>query len=144
MLACASQRRFDLLLFWSLDRFSREGALETLQYLNRLSSWGVAFRSFTEPYLDSIGVFKDAVIAILGSVAKQERVRISERVHAGLARARAQGTKSGKPIGRPKAVFARDQVVKLRLQGLSWREISKRTRTSVSSARRAFRSSQQP
>lgn len=33
----ASQRRFDVLLFWSLDRLSREGALETLQHLNRLT-----------------------------------------------------------------------------------------------------------
>jgi DNA invertase Pin-like site-specific DNA recombinase len=72
-----------------------------LQHLNRLSSYGVGFRSFTEPYLDSCGIFKDAVIAILGTIAKQERVRISERVRAGLSRARSEGTKSGKPIGRP-------------------------------------------
>jgi hypothetical protein len=39
-------------------------------------------RSFTEPYLDSGGMFKDAVIAILGAIAKQERVRLSERVRA--------------------------------------------------------------
>jgi len=32
----ASRRKFDLLLFWALDRLSREGVLETLQYLNRL------------------------------------------------------------------------------------------------------------
>ena len=37
----AAKRRFDLVLFWALDRFSREGTLETLQYLQRLSAWGV-------------------------------------------------------------------------------------------------------
>src|SRR3954449_11630661 len=36
----ASLRQFDLVLFWSLDRFSREGVLETLQHLQRLSSHG--------------------------------------------------------------------------------------------------------
>nr|GFD30372.1 hypothetical protein [Tanacetum cinerariifolium] len=36
LFADAHQRRFDLVLFWSLDRFSREGALPTLQYLNQL------------------------------------------------------------------------------------------------------------
>jgi len=78
-----------------------------LQHLNRLSSYGVGFRSFTEPYLDSCGIFKDAVIAILGTIAKQERVRISERVRAGLDRAKSQGTKSGKPIGRPRGQCTR-------------------------------------
>ena len=79
MLADAMQREFDVVLFWALDRFTREGALETLQYLNTLTSRGVGFRSFTEAYLDSCGIFKEAVIAILGAIAKQERLRISER-----------------------------------------------------------------
>src|ERR1700730_15917827 len=57
----ASQRHFDLLLFWSLDRFTREGVLETLTYLNRLTAAGVGYRSFTELYFDSCGVFKDSV-----------------------------------------------------------------------------------
>jgi DNA invertase Pin-like site-specific DNA recombinase len=138
----ASQRRFDLLLFWALDRLTREGALETLQYLTRLTSYGVGFRSFTESYLDSCGPFKDAVIAIIGTIAKQERVRISERVRAGLNRAKAQGTKSGKPIGRPRIAIARDRVVDLRAAGLSWREIAQTTGASVGSVRRAYDSAQ--
>jgi len=39
----------------------------------------VDYRSFTEQYLDSTGIFKEAVIGILAAVAKQERVRLSER-----------------------------------------------------------------
>jgi hypothetical protein len=53
-----------VVLFSALDRFTREGALETLKYLDQLSGYGVGYRSFTEPYLDSCGVFKDAIIAI--------------------------------------------------------------------------------
>ena len=121
MMSDAAQRRFDVLVFWALDRLTREGALETLQHLNRLSGYGVGFRSFTEPYLDSCGIFKDAVIAILGTIAKQERIRISERVRAGLNRVKAVGTRSGKPIGRPRAVFGRDRARELRAQGWSWR-----------------------
>jgi DNA invertase Pin-like site-specific DNA recombinase len=79
----ASQRKFDVLLFWALDRLSREGVLGTLQHLNRLTSYGVGYRSFTEQYFDSCGIFKDAVIAIIATVAKQKRVRISLRVRAG-------------------------------------------------------------
>ena len=136
----AAQHRFDVIVFWALDRFTREGALETLQYLNMLSNYGVGYRSFTEPYLDSCGIFKDAVIAILGTIAKQERVRISDRVRAGLDRARSQGTKSGKPIGRPRAMFARDEVVRLRVQGMSWRKMAQRAGVSIVSVRRACHS----
>src|SRR5437899_484198 len=44
MFADASRRAFDVVLFWSLDRFSREGVLATLQHLQRLTSFGVAFK----------------------------------------------------------------------------------------------------
>ena len=87
----ASQRKFDLVLFWSLDRFSREGVLETLNHLQRLAAYGVGYRSFTEQYLDSCGIFKDAVLSILATIAKQERIRLSERTIAGLEKARRAG-----------------------------------------------------
>ena len=93
----ASRKQFDLVLFWSLDRFSREGVLETLQHLQRLSSNGIEWFSYREEYLRSIGVFKEAVLAILAAIAKQERIRISERVQAGLAQARQQGRIGGRP-----------------------------------------------
>jgi len=67
MFAATSRREFDCVLFWSLDRFSREGVLETLQCLQRLTSYGVAFKSFTEEYLDGTGMFRDAVISILAT-----------------------------------------------------------------------------
>jgi DNA invertase Pin-like site-specific DNA recombinase len=63
-------------------RFSREGVLETLHHLQRLAQYGVGYRSFTEQYLDSCGVFKDAVLSILATIAKQERIRLSERTIA--------------------------------------------------------------
>ena len=53
MFEAASRRQFNVLLFWSLDRLSREGVLDTLQHLNRLTGYGVAWRSFSELYLDS-------------------------------------------------------------------------------------------
>lgn len=48
LFADAHRKRFDLVLFWSLDRFSREGALPTIKYLKDLAGYGVA-------YLDSLG-----------------------------------------------------------------------------------------
>ena len=114
----ASRKKFDVVLFWSLDRFSREGVLETLQHLERLSSFGVKWFSYREEYLRSMGIFKDAVLAILAVIAKQERVRLSERVKAGLSRARLQG----KTLGRPRKIFNREKVlpVSFRPAGVRW------------------------
>jgi len=115
MFEAASRSEFDAVLFWSLDRFSREGTLPTLQYLQRLESYGVAYRSFTESWLDSLGPFKDVVLSLLATLAKQERVRMSERVTAGLARARNEGRVGG----RPKVVVSANKIRKLADQGLS-------------------------
>ena len=132
MFADASKRRFDLVLFWSLDRLSREGVLETLQHLNRLTSYGVAYKSFTEQYFDSCGVFKDAVIAIMATVAKQERVKRSKRTKAGLARVRAEG----RTLGRPRLELQSAQIARLRAQGLSLRAIGRQFGVSEGSIRR--------
>jgi len=128
----ASQRKFDVLLFWALDRLSREGVLETLQHLNRLTSYGVGYRSFTEQYFDSCGIFKDAVIAIVATVAKQERVRLSQRVKAGLETARAKG----KRLGRPRLAVDARRIAVLRAQGHSWRAIASELGASERSVRR--------
>src|SRR5438270_6074319 len=129
----ASQRRFDVLLFWSLDRLSREGVLATLQHLNRLTSYGVGYRSFTEQYFDSCGIFSDAVIAIIATVAKQERIRISERTKAGLERAR----RNGKQLGRPKVEVDPTEIRALRAQGLAWAAIARQTGVARSTCQRA-------
>ena len=134
MFKAASQRKFDVLLFWSLDRLSREGVLETLQHLNRLTSYGVNYRSFTEQYFDSCGIFKDAVISILATVAKQERIRISERVRAGLATAKARGVQLGR---RAKVRPDAGQIQQMRAAGRSFDEICEATGVSRGAAWRA-------
>lgn len=97
MLSDASKHKFSLLLFYSLDRFSRSGTRDTIRYLQMLDDYNVMYKSYTEQYIDSSGIFKDVIIALLSTLAKQERIRISERVHAGLARARQQGRVGGRP-----------------------------------------------
>ena len=131
MFAAASRREFDCVLFWSLDRFSREGVFETLQHLQRLTAYGVGYRSYTEQYLDSCGLFRDAVISILATVAKQERVRLSERTIAGLQRAKLQGRVGG----RPRKQCDRERLAELRRSGLSLAQIAAQTglsKTTVS------------
>jgi DNA invertase Pin-like site-specific DNA recombinase len=133
MFQAASRRQFDVLLFWSLDRFSREGVFETLSHLNRLTGYGVHYRSFTEQWFDSCGIFRDAVISILATLAKQERIRISERTKAGLERARHEG----KTLGRPKVEVNAAEIQRLRAQGLSWSAVSAQTGVARATCQRA-------
>ena len=117
----ARRRQYDILLFWALDRFSREGSRKTIGYLAILDDAGVDWHSYSEPYISSLGIFKDAIIAILSALAKQEKVRISERTKAGLDRTRRV---NGTRLGRPKTAQGRfDEAKRLRGQGLSYSEI---------------------
>jgi DNA invertase Pin-like site-specific DNA recombinase len=124
----ARLKRFDMVLFWALDRFSREGVSKTLQHLELLDSYGVGWKSFTEQYLDSTGMFKEAVIAILAVIAKQEHARLSERVVAGLRRAQ----KEGKTLGRPRAILNREKVRTMHAQGHTVRAIAAKVGVSKS------------
>ena len=97
----AHQRKFDVLVFWALDRFSRSGIYFTIQKLQELKHTGVDWDSYQEQYLRTIGPFGDAVLGIMATLAKIERERLSERTKAGLARKMATGWKPGRKKGVP-------------------------------------------
>ena len=92
----AHKAKFNLVLFWALDRFSRRGTLYTLTKLKELEGLGIGWHSYREPYFSSLGQFKDVVLSIMATLAKIERQRISERTKAGLAMAKARGAPIGK------------------------------------------------
>ena len=138
LFAAASCREFESVLFWSLDRFSREGVFETLQYLQRLTASGVGYRSYSEQYLDSCGMFRDAVISILAVIAKQERVRLSERTLAGLATARSQGRVGG----RPRVACDEQRLLSLRSSGKSLATIAGELRMSKTTVARMLAGAQ--
>ena len=127
----AHQKQFDILLFWSLDRLSREGSRKTIEYLTRLEDCGVDWHSFTEQYLSSMGPFADCIISLLSTLAKQERIRISERTKAGLQRARKQGT----ILGRPRTSMERKaKAHRLRDNGLTYREVGEKMNVTAARA----------
>ena len=98
----AHKRKFDCVLFWALDRFTREGMATTVMYLQRLAEYGVSFHSYTEAHLSTDNeLVGNILLAVMSSLAKVKSQKIGERTRAGMERARVRGTKSGKPIGRP-------------------------------------------
>jgi DNA invertase Pin-like site-specific DNA recombinase len=125
MLKAAHQRKFDILVFWALDRLTREGTRATLNYLQRLESKGVDYVSYQEQWLDSTGPFKDVMISMFATLAKQERARISERTIVGLKVARAKGKRLGRP---PLPEETIETVLSLNHErGIGARKISKST-----------------
>ena len=125
----AYQKKFDLVVFWRLDRFSREGALATLKYLKELAGHGVAYKSFTEPYLDSIGPFGDVIVSMLATIAAQDLIKIKENTKAALAKKKAAGVKLGAPTISPEIIA---QVKRLKAGGLSNQAIAKAMKISPS------------
>jgi len=125
LFAEAARREFDMVLVWALDRFSRKGMASTVVDLQRLSSHGISFHSFTEEHLSTDNeLVRNVLLAVLASLAKLERQKISERTKAGLERARAKG----KRLGR--APFSRAAEEKLRAAldtGKNWLQVSRST-----------------
>jgi DNA invertase Pin-like site-specific DNA recombinase len=87
-----------------------------------------------ESSTDSCGPFKDDVVSLMATLAKQERLRISERTKAGLQRAR----RAGKVLGRPKVQIDNTKLKRLRDSGLSFRQIAAITGYSLSTLIRAL------
>jgi len=125
----AYQKKFDLVVFWCLDRFSREGALATLKYLKELASHGVAYKSFTEPYLDSLGPFGDVIVSMLATIAAQDLIKIRENTKAALDKKRAAGVKLGAPTKSQDLI---DQMHRLKANGASNQVIARALKMSPS------------
>ena len=123
-MADAAKRKFDCVVVWKLDRFGRS-VLNLSQQLAALTSFGVRFVATTQGLdTDQSNPTASLLLHILSAVAEFERSMIRERTLSGIKAAQA----AGKVVGRPKRVFRRDEVVRLRDQeGLSWRAIGKET-----------------
>lgn len=129
LMEAARRREIDVVLVWCLDRWGRSvtDLLATLQELEHL---GVGFISLTEA-LDLTTPAGRAMAALLAVFAEFEREILRERVCAGLAHARQNGKRLGRPIT---ASLHADKVRKLHRTGLSKSEIARRLhigRTSV-------------
>ena len=131
LMLAARRREIDVVVVWRLDRWGRSvtDLLATLQELEHL---GVGFVSLTEA-LDLTTPAGRAMAALLAVFAAFEREILGERVRAGLAHARQNGKRLGRPAT---AAMHTDKVRKLSRSGLSKSEIARRLNIGRTSVRR--------
>jgi DNA invertase Pin-like site-specific DNA recombinase len=138
LMADAAKRKFDCVVVWKLDRFGRS-VLNLSQQLAALTSFGVRFVATTQGLdTDQSNPTASLLLHILSAVAEFERSMIRERTLSGIHAAQ----NAGKHVGRPKRVFRRDEVARLRDQeGLSWRAIGKQLGIPAMTAVDSYRQS---
>jgi putative DNA-invertase from lambdoid prophage Rac len=135
LLAAASRREFDCVLVWKIDRFGRS-VLHLSQQLAALTTYGVRFIAVSQALdTDAANPSSKLMLTILAGVAEFEREMIRERTLSGVRAAKA----SGKVLGRPMRVFRRDEVTRLREDGMSWRAIAKQLGVPVSTVVDAYK-----
>jgi DNA invertase Pin-like site-specific DNA recombinase len=137
MLKGAARREFDLVAAWSVDRLGRS-LLDLIGMLQELHASGLDLYLHQQAINTRTSGGK-ALFGMLGVFAEFERSMIQERVKAGMAKAKAKGTKSGNPIGRPQ-VSSRieDRVKELRAEGLGMLKIAKAAGCGVSVVQRVL------
>ena len=121
LMKAAALKKFDAVCVFKLDRAGRS-VLHLSQLLAALESYGVRFIAISQGLdSDQSNPTSRLLTGILSCVAEFEREIIRERTLSGIRAAQA----AGKHVGRPKRIFRRDEVVRLRdEEGLSWRAIA--------------------
>jgi len=101
MLQDAMMLRFNVILVWKFDRFSREAMFVAVGRVQKLRERGVGIKSLTESWLDTSkdNPIGDVILSIMSWAASEERRKISERTKAGIQRRKNLGCWKG---GRPK------------------------------------------
>jgi DNA invertase Pin-like site-specific DNA recombinase len=131
MMKDATRRRFDVLLFWSIDRLGRSTAMVATA-LAELEAAGVSIYADKEA-MDATTPHGRAMLQMAAVFAELERGMIRERVLAGLDRAKAQGIKLGRPKVAPKV---EDEICARLAQGQGMVKIARELSVGVSTVQR--------
>ena len=116
----ARRRRFDVVMVWAFDRMARS-VRHLLSVLDELGQLNIEFVSFREN-IDTGGALGRAMVVIVGAIAELERNLITERVRAGMRRARLEGIQLGRrPLDVDRAAIVSD-----RLSGMSLTTVGKK------------------
>jgi DNA invertase Pin-like site-specific DNA recombinase len=125
----ARKRQFDAIIVWRFDRFARS-TKHLLLALEEFRSLGIQFISYQEN-IDTSSALGQVLFTIVSAVAQLERDLIRERVSAGIRNERA----SGRKFGRPKSAVRHKEILKLKAEGLSLRQIAAKLRVGYGTVR---------
>src|SRR5918994_3497584 len=120
LLEAARKRELDVVLVWRYDRFARS-TRALVNALGEFRARGVAFISYQEN-VDTTTPQGELVFGMMANLAQFESALIGERVRAGMARAKAQGRRTGRP---PIPEATRRKIAALRARGVSVRRVAK-------------------
>jgi DNA invertase Pin-like site-specific DNA recombinase len=137
----ATRRRFDVVMVAALDRVGRS-VQNVSAFLAEMTQLGVAVYCHREA-IDGSTPTGRAMLSMCSVFAELERDLLRDRINAGIARARTQGTKSGKAIGR--APLGPEIVAKVKqalADGLSIRAAAKAAGVSHGTAHNVVRASE--
>ena len=120
MMAAAKKRKIDVVLVWRYDRFARS-TQALVNALKEFQSLGIDFISYQEN-IDTTTPTGELIFHVMASLAQFESSLISQRVKAGMARAKAQGKYIARP---PIAKELQEKIIELQRDGVSMNKISK-------------------
>jgi DNA invertase Pin-like site-specific DNA recombinase len=138
MCEAAVRREFDVVMAWSVDRLGRS-LQDLVGFLSEIHALDVDLYLHQQG-IDTTTPAGKAMFGMMGVFAEFERAMMQERVRAGMARARAQGTKSGKEIGRPALPAATRQAIRSAYTGggVGMRAVAERFGVSPETVRRCL------
>ncbi len=96
----SGRAKYDGLVVWSLDRLTRGGPFPTLQIVYALKAHGCRVYSVKEPWLNVEGPFVDLLYSVIGWINQFQSNQKSRAVRAGLERAKKEGKRLGRPLGK--------------------------------------------
>jgi DNA invertase Pin-like site-specific DNA recombinase len=131
LMRAARRREIDAIVVWRLDRWGRS-VVDLVNTLHELHALGVGFISLHEA-LDFTTPTGRAMAGLLAIFAQFEREILRERVKAGIAQARRQGKRHGRP---PSVAHRAPDVQRLATTGLSQSAIARQLGLSRTSVRR--------
>ena len=120
MMAAAKKRKIDVVLVWRYDRFARS-TQALVNALKEFQSLGIDFISYQEN-IDTTTPTGELIFHVMASLAQFESSLISQRVKAGMARAKAQGKHIARP---PISKQMQEKIIELQREGVSMNKISK-------------------
>lgn len=134
-----SAKKADGIIVFAIDRFSRRNPFKVNDELEGMRTRGITFISVSEPFLNSDSEFREVVQFMITWFAHYFLKQHIKKVVAGMLRAAKQGTRSGKPIGKPPiSGWHKNRIVELRGEGLSIRRIANELKLSIGSVHKTL------